>query len=112
MGRGERFRTASMALAVYALMAGLVTGDWRWGLTGASALALTLIADGRFLRWLASQRGWFFVARALPFRALYYALNVLSVGLALLPIPWRRKRRASATLPEVWVQEPRDSPVV
>ena len=90
IGKQDRLITALVGLALVAGVGAAVTGEAIWALCAGVALAGSLIADGDFLLWLARQRGWWFVVRALPLRLLYYVLNIVSVGIALLPVRWRR----------------------
>jgi hypothetical protein len=69
-----------------------------WLASLLAAIAIILIGDRDFLGWLGGQRGWWFALRSAPLRLLYYGLNVVSVGLALLPMPWRRAVPAESSL--------------
>ena len=90
VGGLERFLTASVAVGTISAVAAVITGHPAWAASAAGVLAATLVGDRDFLSWLARQRGWWFALRAVPLRLLYYGLNVVSVGLALLPMEWRR----------------------
>lgn len=110
----EQLLTALTGVALVALVIGLARGDRGWLLGSAVAVAAVVGADWRFLGWLAGQRGWLFTLGALPLRTLYFALNVVSVGLALIPVDWRRRRtrRAAGPRERVWTAVPSgDRPV-
>jgi GT2 family glycosyltransferase len=82
-----------LAGAVIAAIAmSLITGDVHWLLAACGALGLMLAGDLPFLNWLGRRRGVGFAVRVLPLRLLYYVLNVISVGMALAPLEWRRRR--------------------
>jgi uncharacterized membrane protein YphA (DoxX/SURF4 family) len=92
--RGEQLLTGLMGVVILSAAAALVPGYSTW--FAAAALATFLIVAGNwpFLAWLAQQRGWWFALRAIPLRLLYYALNVVSVGLALLLMAWWSRKPA------------------
>jgi cellulose synthase/poly-beta-1,6-N-acetylglucosamine synthase-like glycosyltransferase len=87
----ERVLTTLMGVALALAGVGLVQGDprWLWG-TGAALLGMVAL-DGKLLRWLGRERGWWFALSATPLRLLYFALNIAAVGMALLPVSWRRR---------------------
>jgi glycosyltransferase involved in cell wall biosynthesis len=89
---GERVLTAVAGVAVVSLGANLATGDWRWLLLSGVAASIVLGGDLEFFRWLGQRRGRTFAIRVVPLRLLYYLLNVVSVGIALLPGDSRRRR--------------------
>ncbi|HEU5040430.1 MAG TPA: glycosyltransferase family 2 protein [Gemmatimonadales bacterium] len=88
--RQERVLTAAAAVGAVSTVAALVMSQPVWLASLLASVAVILIGDRDFLGWLGGQRGWWFALRSAPLRLLYYGLNVVSVGLALLPMPWRR----------------------
>lgn len=104
----EQLLTAVTGLAIVAMGIWVATGDLRW-LLGSGLAAVGIIgADWRLLHWLASQRGAAFALRAVPLRLLHFHINIVSVGLALLPIDWRRPT-ARQTAEAVLVPSPHGS---
>jgi hypothetical protein len=91
---GEQVLTGLMALAGLLTVVGLVSGRSIWLGLAVLAGATVLAGNWPFHAWLAAQRGWWFALRAVPLRLLYYALNVVSVGLALLPAPGSKRKPA------------------
>jgi hypothetical protein len=61
----------------------------------AAAMTAVLAINAPLLAWFARQRGWGFAIRAMPLRLLYYALNAVSVSLALLPFVFGRQQLRS-----------------
>jgi hypothetical protein len=103
----EQFLTALAAVAVVALGVGMARWHPHWLMGSGLALAGIVVTDWRFLRWLASQRGGLFALRAIPLRLLYFALNVLAVILALVPVSWRRRESRLAGAPRGgWLGQP------
>ncbi len=86
----DQLLTALAGVGMATVAAGLIRQDVRWFIGTALTVAAMIVADGRFLGWLGSHRGWPFTLRVIPLRLLYFALNVVSVGLALFPIGWRK----------------------
>lgn len=96
----EQICTVLVALACLALVLWLWTGAEPWLVVAAAAITTMLVINGPLLAWLARQRSWGFALGAVPFRLLYYALNAVSVCLALLPLGFGRQQTLSR------VQEP------
>jgi hypothetical protein len=98
-------RTSEKACTVLAGIGWLALSLWLWtGLTawlgiGSAALLAILILNGPLLAWFARHRGWRFAAGTLPLRLLYYALNVISVLVALLSPSLPRQQRLSLSNP-------------
>ena len=86
----ERLLTTLMAAALLLAGVGLVQSDPRWLWASGAVLTGMLLVDQKLLRWLARERGWRFALSATPLRLLYFALNIVAVGMALLPFRWRR----------------------
>jgi len=81
----EQLCTVLLLVGLVALATWLWTGKMGWLATAAGALVLILAINLPLLAWFARHRDWRFALSAVPLRLLYYALNVVSVGLALLP---------------------------
>ncbi len=96
----DQLLTTLAGMAGMALAIGLVKGGRGWLIGAGLALVAMIVADWRFLRWLSSRRGGFFALGVIPLRLLYFVLNVVSVGLALLPLDWRRPLAARISNPE------------
>ena len=64
-------------------------------LAAAIAAVLMVACDWRFSLWLARTRGWWFAVGTVPLRLMYYALNVLSVGIGLCQA-WAHRRLPAA----------------
>jgi protoporphyrinogen oxidase/GT2 family glycosyltransferase len=90
----EQACTASAAFAFLALLAWFWSGAGAWLAAAVAAMLLVLALNGPLLAWFARNRGWWFALRTLPLRLLYYALNVVSFSLALLPLPGGGEPRA------------------
>jgi hypothetical protein len=87
-----RVLTVLTAVAAGTGVPGAITGEPVWLALSGVAAAATIVGDRGFLGWLARERGWLFTVRVLPLRFLYYGLNVVSIGLALLPLrKWHRR---------------------
>jgi cellulose synthase/poly-beta-1,6-N-acetylglucosamine synthase-like glycosyltransferase len=100
----EQLLTALTGIAIVAMGIGLANGDHRWLFGSGLAAAAIIGTDWRLLRWLASLRGWLFAVSAIPLRLLYFALNLVAVVLALLPVSWsRRESRQASVHPDGWV---------
>ena len=67
------------------------TGSPVWLAAAGGVLMLMLAADWRLLRWLLRLKGWRFTLTAVPLRLLYFAINIVAVVLAVLPLDWRRE---------------------
>jgi hypothetical protein len=103
----EQLLTALTGIAVVALVLGLAKGHEGWLIGSGLAASSVIAADWRFVRWLAARRGWLFAVSAVPLRLLYFALNVVAVGLALVPVSWRRREsRQTSVPPGGWVARP------
>ncbi len=103
----EQLLTALTGLAVLALVIGMARGDARWLFGSALAASGVVAGDWRFLRWLAARRGWRFALSTIPLRLLYFALNLVAVGLALAPVSWRRRESSQASaVPGGWAARP------
>jgi GT2 family glycosyltransferase len=94
----EWLLTGLTAIALLAVIAALMTGQGHWWIVAGVAALLLPVFDRGFLGWVAGERGGWFALRILPLRALYYVLNIVSIVIAFLPIPIRR-RRGGKTLP-------------
>jgi hypothetical protein len=103
----EQLLTALTGIAIVALVIGLAKGHEGWLFGFGLAATGVIAADWRFVRWLAARRGWWFAVSAIPLRLLYFALNGLAVGLALVPVSWRRgESRQMRVPPGEWVGKP------
>ena len=107
--RREMIMTALTGAALLLAGYGLVAGDGRPLLTSALAATAALLLDWRLLLWLVGQRGWVFALRAAPLRLLYFVVNVVSVGLAVLPLDWRRPHPARMAEATIMAGEPEQS---
>jgi GT2 family glycosyltransferase len=93
----EQVCTVLAGLCGAGVVAWLWTGEKLWlGLSAAAAGAI-LAANATLLTWFGRHRGRWFALRVMPLRILYYALNVVSVGLALLPFAFGGLRQRSAS---------------
>ncbi len=113
----ERVLTALAVLGTTALGAGALASSPLLVAVGALSLLAVPVGNARMLRWLARVRGPWFAAAALPLRLVYYLLNGVAVGVALLrlPLTWIRGKgsaaRAPSASPEVVPDEgPRTDP--
>ena len=88
----EQVCTVLVVLACVAIGVWLWSGAMIWPATAAAATAVTLAINGPLLAWFARHRGWWFALRVMPLRLLYYALNAVSVSLALLQLAFSRER--------------------
>jgi hypothetical protein len=86
---GEQALTALVGLVLLSAAARLLSDHPMWLTLAALATGLIMLGNWPFTAWLAKHRGWWFAVRTIPLRLLYYALNVVSVCLALLLIAWR-----------------------
>ena len=103
----EQLLTALTGLAALALAIGMAWGDARWLFGSGMAASGVIAGDWRFLRWLAARRGRGFAVSTIPLRLLYFALNLVAVGLALVPVSWRRREsRQTSALPGGWATPP------
>ena len=91
----EQVCTVLVAVACLALVLWLWTGAEVWLTVAAAATVATLAINAPLLAWLARQRSWGFALGAVPLRLLYYALNTVSVCLALLPFGFGRQQTLS-----------------
>jgi glycosyltransferase involved in cell wall biosynthesis len=87
----DRVMTALAGAAGAAALVAAGSGDSRWLWISALAITGIVAADYAFLTWLKRARGRGFMIRAIPLRILYYALNVVSLALALVPMRWPRR---------------------
>ena len=87
----DQLLTVLMAVALGLLVGGAVSGKGWLAAGGIGVLLAMGAVDWRLFRWLAVVRGWGFALAAAPLRMLYFTLNLLAVGLALLPVSWRRR---------------------
>jgi hypothetical protein len=97
--RGEQVLTGLMGLACLLAVIGLLTGGPTWLTLAAVAAALTVAGNWPFTAWLARRRGWWFALQTIPLRLLYYMLNVVSVGLGMLPTLRADGRRSLRGVP-------------
>jgi glycosyltransferase involved in cell wall biosynthesis len=81
----EKAYTAVAALGSVSLLAALLSLDRTWLVPAAASFGVILGGNVPLLVWFAGERGWWFALRIIPLRLLYYVLNVVSVGLGLLP---------------------------
>jgi cellulose synthase/poly-beta-1,6-N-acetylglucosamine synthase-like glycosyltransferase len=81
----EQACTLLVIAASLACFAWLWSGAAVWPAVAVAALSATLAINGPLFAWFARHRGWGFALGAVPLRLLYYALNGVSVSLALLP---------------------------
>ena len=88
----EQFCTLLVVLGCLAVAAWVWSGAMVWLGVAAAAAALTLALNAPLLAWFARHRGWWFAIRTMPLRVLYYALNAVSVSLALLTFAFRRQQ--------------------
>jgi glycosyltransferase involved in cell wall biosynthesis len=87
----EQVLTLLMAVALLFVAVAAVRGE-SWWLVGTLLVLVTMVGtDARLLGWLVRVRGWRFAVSAAPLRLLYFALNLVAVGLAILPVSWRRR---------------------
>jgi hypothetical protein len=100
----EQVLTGLTGVALASLVVGLALGHVGW-LTGSGlAVSAVIAGDWRFVRWLATRRGWLFAVSVMPLRLLYFGLNVVAVGLALVPVSWRRRESLPNSVhPGGWV---------
>jgi glycosyltransferase involved in cell wall biosynthesis len=98
---GEQVLTGLMGLAAVFAMAALLADRAILLAPAVAAVGLMLVGDRRFQAWLAEERGWWFALRAVPLRVLYYALNVLSIGVALLSLGRGHAEPGSTRVPVV-----------
>jgi glycosyltransferase involved in cell wall biosynthesis len=106
---GEQALTGLAAAAVLLVVAGVVTGRSSLILLASLAAVLLVACDWRFSWWLARTRGWWFAVRTVPLRLMYYALNVLSVGIGLCQA-WAHRRLPAAISAAPAVREVDKSP--
>jgi GT2 family glycosyltransferase len=109
VGIREQLLTGLAAVALVLVVAGVVTGRSIVTLLGTIAALILVACDWPFTSWLARTRGWWFAVRSLPLRLLYYALNVLSVGIGLCQV-WASRRLSAASPVASPVQEADKSP--
>jgi glycosyltransferase involved in cell wall biosynthesis len=101
----EKTYTAAVALASACLLAAVVSLDGRWLIPALAGYGIALGGNAPLLAWFARQRGWWFALRIVPLRLLYYALNVVSVVLGLLPDvrrPAAHRAAAASDAPGDW----------
>jgi GT2 family glycosyltransferase len=91
----EQICTVLVVVGCLALGGWLWSGGMIWLAVAAAAVTATLAINGPLLAWFARHRGWGFALRAMPLRLLYYALNAVSVSLALLPFAFGRQQPRS-----------------
>ncbi|MEX2529299.1 MAG: glycosyltransferase [Gemmatimonadota bacterium] len=80
----ERVLTALALAGVAALTVAIAIGSWAFAGFGVLLLLSVLVSNAPLLLWFARERGVLFAAGVLPLRLLYYGLNGISVGLALI----------------------------
>jgi GT2 family glycosyltransferase len=91
----EQLCTVLVVAGCLALGGWLWRGGTTWLVAAAAAMTAVLAINAPLLAWFARQRGWGFAIRAMPLRLLYYALNAVSVSLALLPFVFGRQQLRS-----------------
>jgi hypothetical protein len=91
----EQACTMLVVIGCLASFAWLWSGAVAWLVVASAAMAATLAINGPLLAWFARQRSWGFALCAMPLRLLYYALNAVSVSLALLPFSFGRQQTPS-----------------
>jgi GT2 family glycosyltransferase len=91
----EQVCTALVVVGCLALGAWLWSGGMTWLAVTAAAVTAILAINWPLLAWFARHRGWGFAIRAMPLRLLYYALNAVSVSLAVLPFGFGRQHPRS-----------------
>jgi glycosyltransferase involved in cell wall biosynthesis len=85
----EKAYTGLAALGSIFLLAAGLSLDRTWLIPALVCYGVVLGGNAPLLAWFARQCGWWFAARIIPLRLLYYVLNGLSVPLGLLPEPRR-----------------------
>jgi hypothetical protein len=90
----EQACTALVVVGCIAFVAWAWSGAAAWLAIGVASGGAALAINGPLFAWFARQRGWSFALRVVPLRLLYYALNAVSVCLALASF---RFDRGSAT---------------
>jgi cellulose synthase/poly-beta-1,6-N-acetylglucosamine synthase-like glycosyltransferase len=91
----EQVCTILTVVGCFALGVWLWSGGSTWLVVVGAAIAAILAINAPLLAWFAGHRGWWFAFRAMPLRLLYYALNVVSVSLAMLPMGLNKQRMPS-----------------
>lgn len=91
----EQVCTALVVVGCLSLLAWLWSGGRTWLTVTAGAVIAIFAINGPLLAWFARHRGWGFALRAMPLRLLYYALNAVSVSLAVLPFGFGRQHPPS-----------------
>jgi glycosyltransferase involved in cell wall biosynthesis len=86
----EQVCTALIVVGCLAPLAWLWSGEKSWLMLSAGAVIAIVAMNVPLLAWFARHRGWGFAIRAMPLRLLYYALNAVSVSLAVLPLGYGR----------------------
>ena len=91
----EQVCTILIVVGCFGLGAWLWSGGSTWLVVAGAAIAAILAINAPLLAWFARHRGWWFAFRAMPLRLLYYALNAVSVSLAMLPSGLNEQRTPS-----------------
>jgi glycosyltransferase involved in cell wall biosynthesis len=92
-------RASEQACTLLLLLGTLALLLWLWGSNpfwlaiAVLTLGTVLVLNGPLLSWFARHRGWWFAARTIPLRLLYYSLNAVSVWLALLFYAFGSRRK-------------------
>lgn len=84
IGIQEKVMTGLAVAGTLAIPAAALTGNRALLSLGGASLLAVLAGNAPMIRWFARVRGRRFAAAVLPLRLLYYLLNGVSVGLALV----------------------------
>lgn len=76
----EKWLTALVGTAMFAIAAALVTRMAAALLLAGICLMLVVAGNARMLAWFAKRRGAMFAARVVPLRLLYYAVNCIAIA--------------------------------
>lgn len=96
---GEQVLTGLMGVASALLLGSMFSGSYVLLALAVLTTGLIVAGDWRFTAWLARERGLWFAVRAVPLRLLYYVLNVVSIGLGVLPARRRSYQTSSTGVP-------------
>lgn len=80
----ERVLTVLAVAGVVALPVALLLRSWALLAVGTGFLGAVVVSNAPLLLWFSRVRGPWFAAGVVPLRLLYYLLNGISVGLAVL----------------------------